>query len=285
MALLRDVFDRPDLFADHPRIARRFVAWGSADPVIVPHGAVVLSEQELVSALGPDAPDMSTGPADFSIHCAPPFPEGTLRAFGSRPTTATRVWLAPEADRATCWIESVENGWLFLIPAQEQAWLLAVGGASDALLGTSRHVARLIASLDEASASFETSPRILSQMQGPDWLACGSAAIAFDPICGDGTAQAMREAIMASAVIGGTRDGMDATALRTHFESMMIGAMRRHLRLCAQFYENGGQNQWWHDQLAGLAEGFDWCTARLAALPEPRFELHNLRLVARECVA
>ncbi|WP_197422458.1 hypothetical protein, partial [Phenylobacterium sp. CCH9-H3] len=149
----------------------------------------------------------------------------------------------------------------------------------------SRRVAPRIEGVGRISAGFETSPRMLTSLQGPDWLACGSAAIAFDPICGDGTAQSVREAILASAVIGAIGEGGDPVALRVHFESMMVAAIRRHLRLCAQFYASGGDGAWWRAQLTGLAEGFDWCTARLARTPEPRFELHDFRLVAREAAA
>jgi len=50
---------------------------------------------------------------------------------------------------------------------------------------------------------------MLARLRGPDWLACGTAAVAFDPICGDGTAQAMREAILGCAVITAIGEGGD----------------------------------------------------------------------------
>lgn len=283
LALLRSVFERPGLFADRPRVTHRVVAWGTSEPVRLPHGGVVLSEGDLDTALG--APSDAAGPAAMSIHTAPPFPAGEIRSFGSRSTVAARVGLRHAEDGSACWIEAVEAGWLFLIPSGPvSAWLLAVGGSAESLLGRSRHIAPRIDGLGKTSSAFETSPRLLTALAGPDWLACGSAAIAFDPICGDGTAQAVREAILASAVIGAMGEGGDRDALRVHFESMMIAAMRRHLRLCAQFYASGGEGEWWRAQLAGLAEGFDWCTARLAKMPEPRYELHDFRLVARKAV-
>jgi hypothetical protein len=284
LGLLRSVFDRLDLFADHPRITHRVVAWGTLEPVRLPHGAVVLSEGDLDAALA-GAPG-SPAAADISIHTAPPFPKGAMHSFGSRSTVAAPVRLRDEADRSVCWIEAVEAGWLFLVPSGEaSAWLLAVGASADALLGQSRHIAPRIEGVGATSSAFETCPRMLTSLAGPDWLACGSAAIAFDPICGDGTAQAVREAILASAAIGAMGEGGDRAALRLHFESMMVAAMRRHLRLCAQFYASGGEGEWWRAQLAGLVEGFDWCTARLAKMPEPRFELHDFRLVVRGAVA
>lgn len=285
LALLRNVFEQPDLFAGRPRITHRVVAWGTREPVTLPHAAVVLSESDLEAALG-GTPTAAAPAASMTVHAAPPFPAGELRSFGSRRTVAAQVRLVHDSDRSACWIEAVEDGWLFLIPSgPASAWLLAVGASAGTLLGQSRHIAPRMDRIGEPTPAFETSPRMLSALQGPDWLACGSAAIAFDPICGDGTAQAAREAILASAVIGGMREGGDRDALRLHFESMMIAAMRRHLRLCAQFYASGGQGEWWRAQLADLAEGFDWCTARLAKMPEPRYELHDFRLVAREAAA
>lgn len=280
LALLRSVFDRADLFADRPRITRRIVAWGAAAPVSLPHDAVILSEADLDAALaGPAAP---VAAASMTIHTAPPFPQAALRTFGRRSTVAAQVRLLAETDQTACWIESVESGWLFLIPSGPAAgWLLAVGASADVLLGQSRHIAPRTEVQGPTSSAFETSPRMLTTMAGPDWLACGSAAIAFDPICGDGTAQAVREAILASAVIGAMGEGGDPAALRLHFESLMVAAMRRHLRLCAQFYASGGDGPWWQAQMADLAEGFEWCTGRLAQMPEPRFELHGFRLVDR----
>lgn len=281
LALLRSVFDRADLFADRPRITRRIVAWGKAEPVSLPHAAVVLSEADLDAALAGPAAGAAAA-ASMTIHTAAPFPEAAMRTFGRRSTVAAQVRLRHEDDQTACWIESVETGWLFLIPSGPGAgWLLAVGASADVLLGQSRHIAPRIDIQGPTSAAFETSPRMLAAMVGPDWLACGSAAIAFDPICGDGTAQAVREAILASAVIGAIGEGGDPVALRLHFESLMVAAMRRHLRLCAQFYASGGDGPWWQAQLADLAEGFEGCTARLAKMPEPRFELHGFRLVER----
>ena len=284
LALLRDVFSKPALFADRPRITHRVVAWGDSEPVAVPHGAVVVSEADLDAALG-GVPEFC-GAADLTVHTAPPFPAGALRRFGARSAVAAKARLADHRDQSACWIEALASGWLFLIPSDgASAWLLAVGDQPDVLLGLSRLIAPRVAELGPSSAEFETSPRMLDTLQGPGWLACGSAAVGFDPICGDGTAQAVREAILACAVIDAERRGRDPAAVRTHFETILIGAMRRHLRHCAEFYASGGSGEWWRAQFAELAEGFDWCTARLAAAPEPQFELHGFSLVPRAAAA
>jgi len=286
LALVRSVLDRPELFSDRPRVTRRVVAWGSDEAVTLPHGAAVVSEGDLEAALAQTDATPPSAPATMTIHAGPPFPEPDLRRFGSRRTSTTEVRLLDAADRDACWVEALGEGWLFLTPADnDTAWLLAVGAPAQDLLEASRLIAPRIAPVGDPSADFDTSPRMLARLRGPDWLACGTAAVAFDPICGDGTAQAMREAILGCAVITAIGEGGDREAVLGHYEAMLTAAMRRHLRLCAQFYASGGQGDWWRAQMAGLAEGFDWCTRRLAREPEPRFELHGFRLAARETVS
>jgi hypothetical protein len=283
LALIRDLFGRPDLLADLPRVTHRQVAWGpGGDIAAVEHRAITVSETELLARIG-QAPEVDDdAPADFVIHSAPPLPEGELRRFGTRPAITVAVRLRDPADRASCWIEALPAGWLFLIPVgADQAWLIAVGGTVEALLAASRHLASRIALTDAAHAGFDACPRLQTPIRGDAWLACGSAAIGFDPICGDGTAQAVREAILAAAVIVAIARGGDAQALLVHYESMLLAAMRRHLMLCAQFYAIGGDGPWWRDAHAALVDGHRWCTDRLGAMPEPRYRLVGFDLVAQ----
>ncbi len=54
LALIRDIFDQPGLFADLPRIRKRVVAWGpGAKPVALEHSAVVVSEELLSQSIRP----------------------------------------------------------------------------------------------------------------------------------------------------------------------------------------------------------------------------------------
>lgn len=283
--LIRGVFDRPDLFSDRPRVRRRVVAWGGGSPVVVPHGAALASEAQVQAALAvPKTADNQ--PADFTIHTAPPVPTGEMRVFGDRDAVAARVRLRDPACAAEARIEAVESGWLYLVPEEAgRGWLLGVGGPIDALLGQSALIAPVVDAVGAASTPFAASPRLRLPLHGDDWLACGSAALGFDPICGDGVAQSVREAILAAAVVAGIAEGGDRAALMTHYRSMLIAAMRRHLLLCAQFYANGGHGEWWRAQHAALMEGHDWCTGLLAKLPEPRFLLDGFRLVPRAAAA
>ena len=290
LALLRDVFAKPDLFADKARIERRVVRWGAGEAVAMPHGAVVVSEDDLANVLDmfpqgnfPTSRDTNGLTTIFGMS---PFPVSNMQRFGERQSATARVQLSANADPATCWVESVDDGWLFLIPdSMGGAWLLAVGGAPDVLAAQAPMVAPLIDTMEPASGTFDTSPRILEQLAGDGWLALGTAALAFDPICGDGTAQATREAILASAVVTALARGEDPAALIMHYQSMLLAAMRRHLQLSLPFYGGAGSSPWWREQYAASRSGYDWCTARLATMPEPRFALHGFDLVRRELAA
>ncbi len=293
LGLIRSIFDRPDLFADHPRVARRMIAWGGP-PVIVPHGAVLASEDQVLAALPAIGPMPVAAPVttpDFTAYAASPFPVGDIRIFGDRNAVAAKVRLRDPACAQDVRIEAVADGWLYLVPAQAgEGWLLSVGGRIDALLSQSALIAPGVDAVGAVSTPFTAAPRLHLPLYGRDdgageWIGCGTAALGFDPICGDGTAQSVREAILASAVIAAIAEGGDRAALLTHYQSMLIAAMRRHLLLCAQFYASGGQGDWWRAQHDALMDGHRWCTALLAKLPEPRFVLDGLRLIPRQAAA
>ncbi|WP_416464581.1 hypothetical protein [Sphingomonas sp. VDB2] len=284
LRLIRGVFDRPDLFADQPRVMRRLVGWGGP-AVMVPHGAALASEDQVQTAL-PSIPSSQAGPADFTIHAAPPVPLGEMQIFGERNAVAARVKLRDPTCIEEARIEAVAAGWLYLVPAEPGfGWLLGVGDSVDRLLGQSALIAPVVDALGAISMPFPAAPRLQWPLHGDDWLACGTAALGFDPICGDGTAQSVREAILAAAVVTAIAEGGDRAALLTHYRSMLIAAMRRHLLLCAQFYANGGQGDWWRAQHEALMAGHHMCTGLLARLPEPRFLLDGFRLVSRPAAA
>lgn len=285
VALLRDVLDRRDLFAHAPRITRRIVAWGGNAPLAMPHDAIVVTADALAELM-PAGSMSAPQPADLTIRTAA-HPTEPMQRFGTRDAAATTVRLTDPGAAQDCWIESLDAGWLFLIPlgSDGDAWLLSVGISIDEALDRSRHVAPCITIGEGPVARFDPAPRLAARATGDDWLVCGSAAIAFDPIAGDGTAQAVRAAILAAAVVGGIAQGGNAAALKAHYAAMLTAAMRRHLQLCAPFYRSGGIGPWWRTAHDTLATGYDACTRQLAVTPPPRYVLHGHDLVAREQVA
>lgn len=282
LALIRDIFGGGNLFEKVHRIRRRVVAWGPhAAPVTLNHSAVVVSEDALLQSLRQGThSELREDVAHWTIFASRPLPRSTMEhAFGSRVAFAAPVNLKNTADREACWIESLENGWLFLISSGEgRGALLSVGAHPDVLLGRSCLTVRQIHEFREKASQFPAYPRLASPLCGDGWLACGSAAMGFDPICGDGTAHAIREAILATAVIRACEHAPLTQPLFAHYEARLTAAFRRHIALCREFYRSGSAGMWWESELHSLEHGLEWCDARLGRATNFRYKLVGLDL-------
>jgi hypothetical protein len=191
------------------------------------------------------------------------------------------VELKTAAEPAACWIESVEDGWLFLIAnAPGAGWLLSVGLRPEELLGQSRLIGEQIARYQPATAQFAASPRIVAPLGEPGWIACGTAAMAFDPLCGDGTAHAVREAILACAVIAAAARGDATVQLLAHYEARLTAGFQRHLAHCLQYYAPGCGGPWWQAEAESVSQGLDWCGSRLSRHATFRYQLNGFELQA-----
>jgi hypothetical protein len=290
VALMRDVFGKADLFHAAPRVVKRIVAWGP-DPkvVVLDHAAVVVSEQDLLEALGTQIIDDDSNappdwtpdwPPDWTIIASRPLPgEVVEHRFGNRFATATPVELKHDAEPAACWMESLEAGWLFLITtAPGTGWMLSVGAPAAELISRSHLVVERIGHCAAATGTFPCAPRIVSPLCSAGWLACGTAALTFDPICGDGTANAVREAILGAAVITALHNGGDTPSLLAHYEGRLTAGFRKHLEICHGFYRSGGNGDWWKNEAESLLDGLAWCDERLGSNQPFKYRLNGFRL-------
>jgi hypothetical protein len=287
--LLRDVFQREDLFDGLPRISRRVVLWGQrrVEPVSLPHSAVVVSEQELLERVHQQRPAPDAARSDFqdwTIFASRPLPPETIEHhFGARQAAASVVMLSPHSDVESCWVESLENGWLFLLPgANRTGWLLSVGDSPESLIGTSRLISQQLSGLEHSWGTFPSHPRIAFPLAASGWFACGTAALGFDPLCGDGVGNATREAILAAAAVRAIIDNGDAGSLIAHYQTRLLAGFIRHLALCREFYASGHSGPWWDRQLDDLRRGLSWCTQQLAGSDGSRYRLNGFTLEPAE---
>jgi flavin-dependent dehydrogenase len=280
-ALIRDVFDQPELFRALPRIERRVVTWGpDSEEVTLPHSAVVVSEQQLCDLLHPAGEAANqTGAPSWNIVASRPLPSASSEhAFGTRKATALRVTLRNDSHPAACRIESTADGWLFLIPTSGgDAWLLSVGATPLALLERSRLRAH-IQTARTSGAEFPAYPRIVWPLAEPGQICCGAAALAFDPLCGDGTGHAIREGILAAAVVQVADGGADLVGVLEHYSARLLAGFRRHLDVCQSFYMSGGDGPWWQAELASIRRGIAWCDSTRAPGTGFRYRLDGFEL-------
>jgi hypothetical protein len=284
--IFEHIFKRRDLFEACHQIHRRVVAWveGRA-PISIPHSAVVLSEQALLDRIelrpAPNIKKVSREPEWRIITSYSSAGSSAEHHFGGRMAAASLVKLAPAARADSCWIESLPSGWLFLLPCGVgRAWLLAVGGPAQSLLAESRLVVDQVAKLGRTSGLFPSHPRITDPLGGPGWLRCGSAALSFDPLCGDGVGHAAREAILGSAVIRSAAEGGDVDSLIGHYQARLMAGFRRHLGVCSGYYRAGRRGPWWDDQVQDTLRGLEWTAQRLQTVDAPRYRLKGFALEA-----
>ena len=264
--LLCEIVCDADLFRGVPRIRRRNVRWGGRE-TCVEHSASIVDESSFLDRLwgalpavrGAERPSLAVVCESRGLQQIP---------FGSRMARVARVRL--RGAREECWIESFEDGWLFLIAADgEIGSLIMVGSAA---LDASQWIAPHIAEVLETQEPVAAYPRILDPLFGPDWIACGSAAMGLDPLCGDGSGHAVREAILAAAVV---RGGVEAEMM-DHYQARLRIAFERHVSLCRGFYVSGNSGPWWDREIADLDRGLEWTRRR--AVSQWRYRLEGLDL-------
>jgi 2-polyprenyl-6-methoxyphenol hydroxylase-like FAD-dependent oxidoreductase len=252
---------------------------------VLPHSALVISEHDLLDRLWSrvqnPSEELLARVSWEIISSRMENPGRDERRFGSRSAFVTNVTLKTDADQESCWAESLEDGWLFLFPVHgASACLISVGGPPPSLIAQSRLIAAQIEASITSAAEFPAYPRILSELCGSGWLACGTAAVAFDPLCGEGVANAVREAILASAVIRAAVPGSDVESLLAHYNARLMSGFLRHLQMCRHYYSAGGTGPFWTSELQLLQLGIEWLTERLYPPPSPRYRLVGFELVA-----
>lgn len=285
-ALLREIFQNEKLFEGLPEIRKRVVAWNGVEAETFPHSAVIVREQVIreclqarLPALSSDAPDE----AEWNIFTSK-VPEKLAPEwrFGSRVATVAEVTLRESAERDACWAESVESGWLFLIATGNgKGSLICTGGEPASLLKGSQLVCAQIEALngETEAAEFPAYPRTLSKLHGTDWIACGTAAMFFDPLSGEGTGAAVRESILAAATVRALLRGDDADELLAEFSLRMRLGFLRHLEICRKFYQIKSKAPFWSKELAMLDDGISWVRQEIGEKPAPRYQLVDFDLV------
>ncbi len=237
--LFRDVLSVPDFLAGQPRVTERIVRWGDGATQTFEHDGIVVAEELLLAELAKlAAPTASLVQPDFRIQAQGEIPSESIRS-------AWQIDITLPPDFASCVMEAVNEGWLFLLPGTK---LLAVGDKPAHLLAQSQLIAPMLLSSGAAKGPFNVAPRLHDELTRERELRCGSAAATLDPISGGGTAYALREAILAAAVVRGIAEGGDAPSLLAHYEDRVTSSWDLHIKQARGFYANVSLGPWWEAQ-------------------------------------
>ncbi len=290
--LLRGLFPatengQEDIFSGFARVTRRIVGWGGdrveAD---LPHQGMVAPEGELLRRLWRRVPSLpicdGSRSESWRIESSREgIDSAQERCIGSRNAWIASVDLSTEAELEACWVEAVQDGWLFMLSRGEgRATLIAAGDTVENLLLQSRLVARRVAKWVRQSGSIPIHPRLRQGMARDRSIYCGAAAMSFDPLCGEGAGNAIREAFLVAAVVRAEIGGADRERLTAHYDTRLRQGFLRHLQTCLPFYETGGMSRSWKDSCDELRAGIEDLLLELASAPRPFFRLVDRDLVA-----
>jgi hypothetical protein len=274
-SLIADVFGAgPGLFDDaHPFDARLVVRNDGTAPEVVRGPGVVVAGDRLSRSL---IRVLVTGAAGrFTVTCdeqcvtqrggfelvvdargrASDLDDGLIKEprtryqMGTRRAVSADVTLRRGAPSNACVFETTEGAWAFLAPtgtrtATVQAMTLdATDDALDGVLRAAVMIPRWVETVRGVPVSFDAAPAVVDPFAGPGWLAVGDAAVAFDPLCGDGTGNAVRGAILAAAAAGvasGEQDGGYLDYYRWRLNRTFLA----HLVACERVYRSFPSQAW-----------------------------------------
>jgi flavin-dependent dehydrogenase len=246
------------------RIATRRVRWGGGDLSAQPAPGCVITAPDLTGRLAArlSRPDHSARGGEAWTIDTRRSAEPSLR-FGNRHAWFAEASLTPDADPAACIMETVPGGWLFLLPtgtAIASLQLMAVPGdvppppAAALIAGTSAMRAA-VAGAGPWSPPLPAMPAITLPLTAPAGLAAGEAALAFDPIAGDGVGHALRGAVQVATTLDAIAKGADAAAALADQERLMRRVMAHHLAACLKHYDDPALGGAWADEVAAMQAG------------------------------
>ena len=281
--LLLDIFRDDHLFEGLPRIRKRIVAWDDKPAEAFSHSAVIVAEQVMRQRLRAKVSaevKPETKAADWTIFTAKAaeLQVEELRC-GSRVASVVEVTLADSADKEACWAESTDGGWVFLIATGDgKGSLICTGGEPQSLLARSRVIGKEVGAVSSEAGEFPAYPRIASPLYGENWLACGAAAMFFDPLSGEGTGNAVRQAILAAASVRAILRGEPADGVLGEFSLRMRLGFLRHLEICREFYRVKSEAAFWREELAMLESGIVSVKKEIEKQSAPRYRLVDFDL-------
>jgi flavin-dependent dehydrogenase len=176
---------------------------------------------------------------------------------------AVAVLPRSEAEHWTL-IEAVENGWWYSAPLPRDGTVFAYMTDSDLWRNSSSwgELLRQAPLTSERATAMEKLPRIhivsaasllRLPVTGPNWIAAGDAALAFDPLSGLGIYKTIESGLRSSAAIvccfEGDRSGM------VEYENWTAETFRSYLSMRRQFYgsvERWPRSGFWQRRIEGL---------------------------------
>lgn len=196
----------------------------------------------------------------FNAHVSDSTRAGQL-SFGRRGAVMTELTVV--GPNRFSRVERNELGWHFLLPTDSHTARLIVFAADQQITPQAAidvgvrdsTFGHMIRSQGEPSPWIPVAPRLSHPLLCRQAIRIGEAALAVDPICGDGVGYAMRTAILATAAFADYRRG----ELRgmNYYCARVKRAFLAHLRGCENYFSDWTAHRW-DDELLQTRRGIEY---------------------------
>jgi hypothetical protein len=188
--------------------------------------------------------------------------------------------------------EFMPDGWIFWAPLSGRSGVCqfvlprASGDSHDlcrGMLEDSVLLSRCVILDETIGGPLDCAASLNLDLAGTDWIACGGAALRYDPISGSGTATALRSAILACAVLRAINAASDPGPFVAHYAARLSAAFRQHVETCERLYSQAQFSSSWDDEFTEM-----WRAIRESENQFPRelqFRLENYSLISQSAPA
>jgi flavin-dependent dehydrogenase len=273
-------------------VTGRRVAWDGDEATVVPQTALACDAGEFAAALAGRLPERlrilagENDEADWTI-------QASGRSIDNQASGGRRVGqFARIVDRDVQPITTIgatPYGWTFTLPHPDGGLAILMVTPSASMAPTTPEAAaeRLtsegltVAAADILSLSNPQpiAPHLAQPLAAESRLRIGDAAMALDPLRGDGVGFALRGALLAQAVIAAIEAGGDRARLFNHYNHRLREVFVSHLRGCGSHYRAARYAEIWRTDIGAMD-----CLSELME-PAPggyEFRLDERDLVPRE---
>jgi 2-polyprenyl-6-methoxyphenol hydroxylase-like FAD-dependent oxidoreductase len=273
-----------------PMVDRRRVDWSEGRAGAVAQVALVCDVADFAATLARPLRDAgclartADDDVDWTLECSGRPARGALRA-GERVGQFARI--VGMAHDATTAVTAMSAGWIFTAPHPAGGLAVLLVSPSAAVCAASAdHMAERLAEAGYAVPGRDVAdlgqpesiaPALAQPPHDDDRLRVGDAALALDPLRGDGAGFALRGALLAQAVLAAAERGEDRARCLAHYARRLRGVFASHLHGCVSHYGAARHAEIWRHEVDAMG-----ALARRLAVDPARF---GFRMEGHDLVA
>lgn len=195
---------------------------------------------------------------DLEFHCSTSVPQKNYEKikFGTRRTLSTQISNTSRNLKRTCVLLSLQDIWIFIFPYNETQLVLQIMTTeiSDSILNkAATHIQTYFPEinnvpLDRKSYNiFPSFPWIGGSFQSMNKIFVGNSIVSYDPLCGDGLGNALRSALLATAIASSTDSDEIKKDMFEYYKQRVTLNFINHINTCLKFYSIS--NGWSKDRI------------------------------------